>query len=113
MHSRLGESRKGILRSFPRAGPLVRIYGAIMFYLEHKEKNRGVPERSRPALGGNVAGSGEVQRATGKPAARSQRALLSRATLKVRFLIDANFNQKIITGLLIREAATDSSCLRP
>ena len=33
-----GESPKGILRSFPMAGPLVRIYGAITFYLENKEK---------------------------------------------------------------------------
>jgi hypothetical protein len=27
--------------------------------------------------------------------------------LKVRFLADANFNQKIVTGLLIRESAID------
>jgi uncharacterized protein (DUF433 family) len=33
-----GESPEGILRSFPSAGPLVRIYGAITFYLENKEK---------------------------------------------------------------------------
>lgn len=33
-----GESQEGILRSFPMAGPLVRIYGAITFYLENKEK---------------------------------------------------------------------------
>ena len=33
-----GESPEGILRSFPLAGPLVRIYGAITFYLENKEK---------------------------------------------------------------------------
>src|SRR3974377_1514860 len=33
-----GESPEGILRSFPMAGPLVRIYGAITFYLENKEK---------------------------------------------------------------------------
>jgi uncharacterized protein (DUF433 family) len=32
-----GESPEGILRSFPLAGPLVRIYGAITFYLENKE----------------------------------------------------------------------------
>src|SRR5215813_2727518 len=32
-----GESPEGILRSFPMAGPLVRIYGAITFYLENKE----------------------------------------------------------------------------
>jgi uncharacterized protein (DUF433 family) len=31
-----GESPEGILRSFPMAGPLVRIYGAITFYLENK-----------------------------------------------------------------------------
>ena len=33
-----GESPEGILRSFPMAGPLVRIYGAVTFYLENKEK---------------------------------------------------------------------------
>jgi uncharacterized protein (DUF433 family) len=33
-----GESPEGILRSFPLAGPLVRIYGAITFYLENQEK---------------------------------------------------------------------------
>src|SRR5215472_14180275 len=33
-----GESPEGILRSFPLAGPLVKIYGAITFYLENKEK---------------------------------------------------------------------------
>jgi len=32
-----GESPEGILRSFPMAGPLVRIYGAITFYLENKD----------------------------------------------------------------------------
>lgn len=31
-----GESPETILRSFPLAGPLVRIYGAITFYLENK-----------------------------------------------------------------------------
>src|SRR5260370_1942155 len=33
-----GESPEEILRSFPMAGPLVRIYGAITFYLENIEK---------------------------------------------------------------------------
>jgi uncharacterized protein (DUF433 family) len=33
-----GESPEGILRSFPLAGPLVKIYAAITFYLENKEK---------------------------------------------------------------------------
>ena len=33
-----GESPEGILDSFPMAGPLVRIYGAITSYLENKEK---------------------------------------------------------------------------
>src|SRR5258708_4614651 len=33
-----GESPEGILRSFPMAGPLVKIYGAMTFYLENKEK---------------------------------------------------------------------------
>jgi uncharacterized protein (DUF433 family) len=33
-----GEAPDGILRSFPMAGPLVKIYGAITFYLENKEK---------------------------------------------------------------------------
>ena len=33
-----GESPDEILRSFPLAGPLVRIYGAITFYLENREK---------------------------------------------------------------------------
>ena len=33
-----GESPETILRSFPVAGPLVRVYGAIVFYLENKEK---------------------------------------------------------------------------
>ena len=33
-----GESPEGILRSFPMAGPLVRIYGALTFYLENKGK---------------------------------------------------------------------------
>ena len=33
-----GESPETILRSFPLAGPLVRIYGAITFYLENKDK---------------------------------------------------------------------------
>lgn len=33
-----GESPETILRSFPLAGPVVRIYGAITFYLENKDK---------------------------------------------------------------------------
>jgi uncharacterized protein (DUF433 family) len=33
-----GESPDEILRSFPMAGPLVKIYGAITFYLEIMEK---------------------------------------------------------------------------
>jgi uncharacterized protein (DUF433 family) len=33
----MGESPDEILRSFPMAGPLVRIYGAITFYLENRE----------------------------------------------------------------------------
>ncbi len=33
-----GESPDEILRSFPLAGPLVKIYGAITFYLENREK---------------------------------------------------------------------------
>lgn len=33
-----GESPESILESFPMAGPLVRIYGAITFYLENTEK---------------------------------------------------------------------------
>jgi uncharacterized protein (DUF433 family) len=33
-----GESPEAILESFPMAGPLVRIYGAITFYLENTEK---------------------------------------------------------------------------
>ncbi|HVY94507.1 MAG TPA: hypothetical protein VHA14_17215 [Bryobacteraceae bacterium] len=33
-----GQSPETILRSFPMAGPLVRIYGAIVFYLENHEK---------------------------------------------------------------------------
>ncbi|MBV8728327.1 MAG: DUF433 domain-containing protein [Acidobacteriia bacterium] len=33
-----GESPEEILKSFPLAGPLVKVYGAITFYLENKEK---------------------------------------------------------------------------
>jgi uncharacterized protein (DUF433 family) len=33
-----GESPETILESFPMAGPLVRVYGAIIFYLENQEK---------------------------------------------------------------------------
>lgn len=33
-----GESPEAILRSFPMVGPLVRVFGAIVFYLENKEK---------------------------------------------------------------------------
>ena len=33
-----GESPETILQSFPIAGPLVRVYGAIIFYLENQEK---------------------------------------------------------------------------
>jgi uncharacterized protein (DUF433 family) len=33
-----GESPETILQSFPMAGPLVRVYGAIIFYLENREK---------------------------------------------------------------------------
>lgn len=33
-----GESPETILRSFPMAGSLVRVYGAITFYLENTEK---------------------------------------------------------------------------
>ena len=33
-----GESPETILQSFPLAGPLVRVYGAIIFYLENLEK---------------------------------------------------------------------------
>ena len=48
-----GESPETILQSFPMAGPLVRVYGAIIFYLEHQEKGRNVPEGSGAALGGS------------------------------------------------------------
>jgi uncharacterized protein (DUF433 family) len=34
-----GESPETILQSFPMAGPLVRVYGAIIFYLENQEKS--------------------------------------------------------------------------
>jgi uncharacterized protein (DUF433 family) len=33
-----GESPEMILRSYPMAGPLVRVYGAIVFYLENTEE---------------------------------------------------------------------------
>lgn len=33
-----GESPETILQSFPLAGPLVRVYGAIIFYLENTER---------------------------------------------------------------------------
>jgi uncharacterized protein (DUF433 family) len=33
-----GEPPEEILRSFPTAGPMVRVFGAIVFYLENKEK---------------------------------------------------------------------------
>jgi uncharacterized protein (DUF433 family) len=33
-----GESPETILQSFPMAGPLVRVYGVIIFYLENREK---------------------------------------------------------------------------
>ena len=33
-----GESPETILQSFPMAGPLVRVYGAITFYLENTDK---------------------------------------------------------------------------
>ena len=33
-----GESPETILQSFPMAGPLVRVYGAIIFCLENQEK---------------------------------------------------------------------------
>ena len=33
-----GESPETILQSFPMAGPLVRVYGAIVFYLENQER---------------------------------------------------------------------------
>jgi uncharacterized protein (DUF433 family) len=33
-----GQSPETILQSFPMAGPLVRVYGAITFYLEHTEE---------------------------------------------------------------------------
>ena len=33
-----GESPESILESFPMAGPLVRVYGAITFYLENTGK---------------------------------------------------------------------------
>ena len=33
-----GESPESILQSFPVAGPLVRVYGAIIFYLENQDK---------------------------------------------------------------------------
>ncbi len=33
-----GESPDEILRSFPLAGPLVKIFGAITFYLENTER---------------------------------------------------------------------------
>ena len=32
-----GESPETILQSFPMAGQLVRVYGAIIFYLENRE----------------------------------------------------------------------------
>ena len=33
-----GESPETILRSFPMAGPVVRVYGTVIFYLENKKK---------------------------------------------------------------------------
>ena len=33
-----GESPETILQSFQMAGPLVRVYGAIIFYLENQDK---------------------------------------------------------------------------
>ncbi len=33
-----GESPETILQSFPLAGPLVRVYGVVIFYLENTQK---------------------------------------------------------------------------
>ncbi len=33
-----GDSPETILRSFPMAAPVVRVYGAIVFYLENREE---------------------------------------------------------------------------
>lgn len=35
---RRGRSAEGILQSFPMLGSLVRVYGAITFYLEHEDE---------------------------------------------------------------------------
>ena len=57
-----GESPESILESFPMAGPLVKIYGAITFYLENKEKVEAYlsdQERRWDALRKERAGSSD------------------------------------------------------
>lgn len=89
-----GESPESILESFPLAGPLVKIYGAITFYLENTEKveaylselDRLAAEFKNPPLPPRLA---------------------TQAGLKIRFIADANLNQKIVPGLLLREPQID------
>jgi uncharacterized protein (DUF433 family) len=64
-----GESPEGILRSFPMAGPLVRIYGAITFYLENG-KGRSVPEGSGATVGRPTKRTAEVRRPYDESVAR-------------------------------------------
>lgn len=59
-----GESPDEILRSFPMAGPLVKIYGAITFYSRKHGKGCGVLERARPAMGSVATEVSEVQRSS-------------------------------------------------
>lgn len=53
------------------AGPVVKIYGAITFYLENKEKIEAYLSDQEPALGRMTQGAAEVRRPTNSPSARS------------------------------------------
>lgn len=61
-----GESPDEILRSFPMAGPLVKIYGAITFYLE-------IPKRCRSTWKISTAAGKNWLRGRGNPRRRWRR----------------------------------------
>jgi uncharacterized protein (DUF433 family) len=79
-----GESPEAILRSFPMAGPLVRIYGAITFYLENKDDVEAYLKGQERLWGGVEAMQTEPsQSLAGRSRAAKEHAYPGRASKSV------------------------------
>ncbi len=100
-----GESPETILGSFPLAGPLVRLYGAITFYLENKDKVEAYLQDQERLWKEVTTPQPDRPESPRSGCEKPTRPLQGK--LENPFLADANFNQRIVAGLLLREPEID------